>query len=191
MTPFECYKEYVAIKSHFMQTSYDYFKYQGKMKVKIETFEKRNDKVFFQKLAKHSDLHNFLLANLSTNNKAWIKDLAYSNDAERVYKDWLKRQQSITYTFQQDLEKLDTDFNKNFIINENEHPILFKKFLSKEITLETFCLLIELSGCLKYWNKKMQYDLIWDEMKIKIIKYLPFIDCDKEKIKKITLDFFS
>lgn len=190
MTPFECYNEYVAVKNHFTQPSYDYFKYQGKTRVKLDTFEKRKDKVFFQKLAKHPDLHNFLVANFSINNKLWIKELAYSDSAEKIYKDWAKRQQSLTYVFKQDLSKLDYDFDKNFIINENEHPILLQKFLANEISLETLCILIDLTQCQKHWNKKMQYDLVWDNLKNTIFKYIPFIDYDKEKIKNIIVDFF-
>lgn len=189
-TPFECYNEYVAVKNHFTQQSYDYFKYQGKTRSKLETFEKRKDKVFFQKMAKHPDLHNFLVANFSLNNKLWIKELAYSDSAEKVYKDWAKRQQSLSYIFKEDLNKLDPEFDKNFIINENEHPVLLQKYLANEISLETICILIDLTQCQNHWDKKMKYDLVWDSVRNNLVKYTPFISYDKEKIKKIILDFF-
>ena len=191
MSAFECFKEYVALKNHFSKPTYDYFKYNGKVKLNPSSFDTRKDKLFFQKLAKHPDVQNFLIANLSENERAWIKDLAYSEDAEKVYKTWLKRQQSLSYVFKQELGKLDSDFNRNFLCKSNEHPMLLKKFLGKEISLETMCLLLEFSGAKKYWDAKMQYDLVYDSVKTKIEKYSPFIKCDKDKLKKIVLDYFG
>lgn len=191
MSAFECFKEYVALKNHFSKPTYDYFKYNGKVKLNPSSFDTRKDKLFFQKLAKHPDVQNFLIANLSENERAWIKDLAYSEDAEKVYKTWLKRQQSLSYVFKQELGKLDSDFNRNFLCKSNEHPMLLKKFLGKEISLETMCLLLEFAGAKKHWDAKMQYDLVYDSVKTKIEKYSPFIKCDKDKLKKIVLDYFG
>jgi hypothetical protein len=191
MSAFECYQEYLALKNHFSKPDYDYFKYNGKIRVNINSFNTRKDKIFFEKLAKHPDVHNFLIANLSENEKNWIRDLAYSEEAEKTYKSWLKRTQSLSYCFQQELGKLDTDFNKNFIVSRNEHPFLLKLFLAREISLETLCLLLEFTGAKKYWDSKMQYDLVYDTIKTKIEKYTPFIKYDKDKLKKIVVDYFS
>lgn len=191
MSAFECYKEYVALKNHFSKPTYDYFKYNGKMKVNVSSFDKRKDKLFFQKLAKHPDVHNFLIANLSVNEKSWIRELAYSEEAEKTYKDWLKRQQSLSYVFKQELCKLDPKFNDNFLCRNNEHPTLLKLYLGKEISLDTLCLLLDISHAKKHWDSKMQYDLIWDTLRVKVEKYSPFIEYDKDKIKKIVLDYFD
>lgn len=190
-TAFECYKEYLAIKNHFSRPDYDYFKYNGKIRSNLDSFEKRKDKLFFQKLAKHPDVHNFLVANLSENEKHWIRDLAYSEDAEKTYKNWLKKQQSLTYIFKQELSKLDDNFNNNFNCKSNEHPLLLKKFLGNDISLETLCLLLEFTGAKKHWNSKMQYDLVYDTIRTKVEKYSPFIKADKEKLRNIVLDYFS
>lgn len=191
MTPFDCYKQYIALKNHFTKDSYDYHKYQGKTNVKVDTFEKRKDKLFFQKLAKHPDVVNFLVANLSQNSKAWIKELAYSEQAEKNYKEWLKKQQSLSYVIKQELSKLDDNFNDNFICRDNHHPILMRLYLAGDVSLETFCVLLNMSGALKHWDKSMEYDLIWQELRVKYIKYLPFINYNKENIKKSILDFYS
>ena len=191
MSAFECYREYVALKNHFSKPSYDYFKYRGKTSASVAGFDKRNDRVFFQKLAKHEDVHNFLVANLSLNEKLWIRDLAYNQNADKVYKDWLKRQQSLSYMFKQELDKLDENFNNNFICKDNEHPLLLKKFLAGDIALETICLLLEFTGAKSYWDKQMKYDLVYDNFKTKLEKYTPFIKCDRDKLKKVVLDYFE
>jgi hypothetical protein len=161
------------------------------MKVNPSSFDKRKDKIFFQKLAKHPDVHSFLIANLSENDRSWIRDLAYSEEAEKTYKDWMKRQQSLTYVFKQELSNLNTKFNDNFICENNEHPNLLKLYLGKQISLDTLCLLLELTGAKKHWDSKMQYDLIWDTLRIKVEKYSPFITYDKDKIKNIILEYFD
>jgi len=191
MSAFECYKEYLALKNHFTKPDYDYFKYNGKIRTNPDSFEKRKDKFFFQKLAKHPDVHNFLLANFSEDEKAWIKTLAYSDTAEKTYKNWLKRQQSLSYSFKQELNLLDDNFNNNFVCKHNEHPLLLKKYLGGEISLETFCLLLEFTGAKKHWDSKMQYDIVYDAIRSKIEKYAPFIKADKEKLKKVVLDHFG
>ena len=191
MSAFECYKEYLALKNHFTKPGYDYFKYNGKLKANPDSFNTRKDKLFFQKLAKHPDVHNFLVANLSDNEKYWIRELAYSEEAEKRYKQWLKRQQSLTYVFKQQLGKLDSDFNQNFIVKDNEHPLLLKLFLGNDIDLETMCILLDVTGAKKHWDSKMKYDMIYDSVKLKIEKYTPFIKYDKEKMKKIVLDYFE
>lgn len=191
MSAFECYQEYLALKNHFSKPTYDYFRYNGKMKVNISSFEKRKDKLFFQKLAKHPDVHNFLIANLSENEKSWIRELAYSEEAEKTYKSWLKRQQSLSYVFKQELGNLDIRFNENLICRDNEHPFLLKLYLGKQVSLDTLCLILDISGAKKHWDSKMQYDLIWDTIRIKVEKYSPFITCDKDKMKNIVLDYFD
>ena len=49
MTPFDTYKEYLAFKNHFTREKYDYHKYGGRSKAKIESFYKRKDRYFFEK----------------------------------------------------------------------------------------------------------------------------------------------
>jgi hypothetical protein len=192
MSAFDCYKEYLALKNHFSSPNYDYFRYNGKLKVNSTSFDQRKDKLFFQKLAKHPDVHNFLVANLSKNDKAWIKELAYSDDAERVYKDWLKRNQSLTYVVKNDLSQLDSPFDGNFIVSKTQsHPRLLQLYLGGHVTLETMCILLDITKAKKHWDSKVEFDPIYDEVRKKIEKYTPFIKYDKDKMKKIVLDYFS
>ena len=190
MTPLECYKEYLLLKKHFLY-NFDYFKYNGKSKkLSIDSFNKRTDKYFFEKLSKHSDVRGFLLSNIIEKDNYWVRDLVYNEEHEQIYKKWLKKYQSLTYVFKQDINKLNEKFNDNFLVPSNSHPILLKKYLSKDICLETLCILLDLSGAKDDWNKKMEHDFVWNELKLKIEKYTPFITYDKCKLRKICLDFF-
>jgi hypothetical protein len=83
------------------------------------------------KLAKHRDPKNFLVANFIEGD-TWIGSLAYNEQAQNTYTEWLKRTQSLTYIFQNEIEKLNDDFNSNFIIQDGQHPNALKLYLRKE-----------------------------------------------------------
>jgi T4 gene Gp59 loader of gp41 DNA helicase len=191
MSAFECYKEYLALKQHFTQQSYDYFRYNGKVKANGKSFETRPDKLFFMKIAKHTDPVNFMLANLVQNEKTWVREMAYSQEAEQIYKDWLKRNQSLLYIFKEDLSKLNEDFDSNFKVTDRSHPNVIKLFLRKEISLETLVILVDQVKCTAYWSKRFEYDPTMEEVLKKIQKYKPFLKYDAEKAKNILVDKFA
>ena len=190
MTPFECYVEYNALKRHFTST-YDYFKYRGKLNLSQKTFESRGDKVFFAKVAKHRDPTGFIVANLLINQKAWIRDIAYSEQSERVYTEWIKKKESMTYTFKSDLKKLDLDFDSNLKVKSGEHPQLIKLYLGDEVNFETVCIICQITGCIVYWERKLSGEPVIEEVCTKIKKYLPFMNTDGKKYEKIIVDFYS
>ena len=191
MTPYETYVLYLAIKTHFTTVSYDFFKYNKSIKVKEETFNKRKDKIFFQKLALHPEVEDFLVANLSLNPKIYIRSLAYSEECKKTYKSWISKKLSLTYIFKNEVNTLQNNFNENIISKDNNHPILFKQYLADVISKETLCIILTLNPqIISYWDDKLKYDLLWQEQRLNIIKYIPFIDFDHEKFKKILLDNF-
>jgi T4 gene Gp59 loader of gp41 DNA helicase/T4 gene Gp59 loader of gp41 DNA helicase C-term len=191
MTPYEAFCVYVALKAHFTSSSYDYFRYNGKMRSsKFENYEKRRDKNFFIKLSKHKDPVNFLVANLINYNKYWAGDLVYNSDAQDSYLKWLKRTQSLSYVVKNDLSKLKEDFDSNFRIEKHDYPYIITLYLQKEISLETVVILMDMVRCYSYWNKNIN-DPFWNDLSLLLRKYKPFIQYDKQKIKEIVLDYFQ
>ena len=68
VTPFETYQTYLSMKSHFTNRKYDFFKYGGKSRATMSSFNKRKDKYWFEKTSrKYSDeeVLNFLLSNFA------------------------------------------------------------------------------------------------------------------------------
>jgi hypothetical protein len=191
MSAFECYKEYVALKNHFTKPSYNYHKYNGKSKLSFDSFDVRKDKLYFMKVAKHPDPRNYILSNLVENPKLWIKEIAFSSSSEEVYKGWSKRQQSLVYLFQEELSKLNEDFDSNFKAEDRTHPYILKLYIRKEISLETLVILVDLVRCASYWSKRFEYDPTIQDVLNKIMKYRPFLTYDREKVKNIVLDKFG
>ena len=85
MTPFETYKLFLAIKAHFTNPKYDFFKYNGKVSASLDSFNRRRDKFHFAKLAKHKDPVGYLVSQYITGNfTGWVGDL-FTEEAGRVY----------------------------------------------------------------------------------------------------------
>lgn len=191
MDPFEVYTKYVALKNHFTQKSYDYHKYHGRVKVKRETFETRKDKYFFYKLSKHKDVENFLLSNFVDGTQDfWVGNIR-ENAPEEIYRKWKKRQESLTYTYTQDLAKLSDDFDSNFKVEKYGHPHLLRLYLRQDVCIETMIILDMLVNYTKVWKKSLSQDLIFEQVYTKISKYRPFMNVDLPKFKKVTINTFT
>lgn len=187
-TPFDVYKSYIALKMHFT-TNYDYFKYNGKVKVDSASFETRKDKYFFYKLSKKRDWFNFLLSNM-IDGRLWVGDML-SPAGEQSYADWAKRTQSLSYVFENELDRLDDKFNNNFLVEDNQHPKALRLLLRKQISYETLIILNSLAGVFSHWDKKIPDDVMWKEVKSKAEKYKGFLSYDKDKMSKIVLSKFQ
>lgn len=192
MTGYEAYKLYVALKNHFNSDTYDYFRYGGKTRANVKSFEMRHDKYFFNKLAKHKDTERFVLANIVEDNpNVWVGDLANEQQAESNYKTWLKRQESLSYVFTNDLDNLSPSYNDNLVVEGSNHPLLLKLLMQKKVSLETIVILNDLCGFFRHWNKKIEEDVIWPMVYKKCKKYRPFLKFEKDKLKQIVVDKFS
>ena len=187
---FETYKLYHALKLHFTSNSYDYFKYHGKSKVTMRTFETNGNKYKFSKLSRKysiDEMKDFLIANMIEGKGEWIGDLI--SDGEECYKKWQKRMQSLTYTFTNDtlwlLEAYRDDKEMPFKVINGQHPDLLGLMMRGKIALETVCILDDMMNFLPTWQKKITEDIIWPIHYRLITKYKPFIQYDKEKFKNI------
>ena len=192
MAPFEVYCEYLALKNHFSNPKYDYFKYNKKVRATISSFNKRRDKYFFEKTSrkyKDEEIVNFLVANFveSTSvNQVWIGEIISSG--ERTYADWTKRQQSLTYLFkEQSNELLSNNELENLFSCSKGHPTILKRFLGGDISLETFVIYDRIFSFRKKFDKKLK-DPVWETVSLKLQKYSPFLNIDVFKFKKILRD---
>ena len=190
VTPFETYQTYLSMKSHFTNRKYDFFKYGGKSRATITSFNKRKDKYWFEKTSrKYSDqqILDFLLSNfLSTDNpqNLWIGEII--NSGERNYAEWMRRQQSLTYLFKEQLNELLSSKNLNevFDCSNRKHPIVLKRYLGGEISLETLMILEKVFSFAKNFDKKLE-DPVWETVSMKLKKYNPFLNINVFQYKKI------
>ena len=192
MEPFESYKLYQALKLHFESDSYDAVKYNFKTSAKPQAFWKRKDKYFFAKVGRRfndpADLIDYYSAHFVADNK-WIGEMLQDDE---IYQAWLKKNQSLSYVFEQDLNKLHevcNQFDELFTIDV--HPLIVNKYLQEEISLETVVIINKLTGFMKKADKEITETIIWPEVSLKIRKYDPFVKVDLDKMKKIVLRVFT
>jgi hypothetical protein len=191
MTGYEVFCLYQSLKLHFTQESYDYFKYQGKSRVTIDSFENRKDKWHFSKLSRKfnnkDECIDYLVANFLENDKVWVGTLL-TEEAEAIYRQRQKVIQSLSYTFENDCAHLfgdNEDPNAIIRVADGEHPILLKKAMQKAIQIETLCLLNSILRFLPMWKNKIDDTIIWPIWQMKIEKYAAFLPSDVLKYKLI------
>ena len=189
MSPFETYQTYLSMKSHFTNSKYDFFKYGGKSRATVTSFNKRKDKYWFEKSSrKYSDkeIVDFLLSNfVSADNpqNLWIGEII--NSGERTYADWMRRQQSLTYLFKEQSTELFSENELETVFNCSKgHPIVLKRFLSGKLSPETFVIYDKIFSIVKDFDKKL-LDPVWETVSLKIKKYNPFLNIDVFQYKKI------
>ena len=189
MSPFETYQTYLSMKSHFTNSKYDFFKYGGKSRATMTSFNRRKDKYFFEKASrKYSDkeIVDFFVSNfVSADNpqNLWIGEII--NSGERTYADWMRRQQSLTYLFKEQSNELFSEIKLNDALSCSKgHPLILKKFLSGKISLETLVIYDKIFLFGKKFDKKL-LDPVWETVSLKIKKYTPFLNIDVFQFKKI------
>ena len=189
VTPFETYQSYLSMKSHFTNPKYDFFKYGGKSRATMASFNKRKDKYWFEKTSrKYSDeeVLNFLLANFVTTDNPqnlWIGEII--NSGERNYTEWRRRKQSLTYLFKEQIQKLICENDLETVFNCSKgHPPLLKKYLGGEISLETLTILEKVFSFVENYEKKLK-DPVWETVSLKVKKYIPFLNINMFHYKKI------
>ena len=198
MSGFDVYRTYLALKMHFTKDSFDFFQYDGKVSVKLETYEKRSDYYFFETVARKlssEEVKEYLLSSFVLSNnpsKVWIGDIK-KNGKENWMK-WRKTVDSRTYIFHQELDvilsKLDGGISFNELFICNGHPLILKMFIKEEIGLDT---LIILDMVLKFgsqWDKHLT-DPLWQSLSFKIKKYKSFLSIPTSKYKEMMKEKFT
>lgn len=193
MTPFQVYLMYLSLKNHFTKDSYDYYKYGKKTRATIQSFYKRKDRFFFERLSRQKEekeIENFFISNFvssSDSQSVWIGDMI-KNGTQR-YEVWKSKIDSLSDIFEKETKKLfeNNDFKDIFNCSKG-HPILLKKYLSNQISLETLVIYNYIFAYVNNFDKKLK-DPIWEVISLKIKKYSSFLHVDlfnyRKKLKQI------
>ena len=187
--PFDTYRTYIALKNHFTKDSYDFHKYNGKSRVSLQSFYRRKDRSWFEKLSRQKndqEIINFFVSNFiscSDPSSLWIGEII--REGESRYTSWQKRVQSLSYIFKEESENLfgDNKFNEVFNCSKG-HPLLLRKFLSGNISLETLVIYDRIFLFGNRFDRKFK-DPVWETVSRKIKKYSPFLHIDVFHYKKI------
>lgn len=185
---------YRAVKLHFT-SNYDFNKYHGKVKYTTQQFENNKQKYVYEKLSKklsNEDLKFFYIVNFLNNESVWIQDLL-QQEAFDIFNEYSKKKQSLSYFFENDLLDVFSGGNHKelFNCNSNDFPLLLKKMLRNEISIETLIIMDDIFPFLNKWDSNITDSFIWPKVKLKLLKYKPFLEYDRNKFKTILVKIIN
>jgi hypothetical protein len=189
MMPYDAYKCYLSLKNHFTKDSYDYFKYCKKTRASLQSFYKRKDRMWFEKVSRQKtdqEVEDFFVSNFVSckdPETLWIGEMI--KEGEERYKNWQKKVQSLSYLFKEESQSLfeNHKFEEVFKCTKG-HPPVLKSFLSGKISLETLVIYDRIFMFSKNFDNKLQ-DPVWETVSRRIKKYSPFIHIDVFHFRKI------
>lgn len=187
--PFDAYKCYLSLKNHFTKDNYDYHKYCGKSRASLQSFYKRKDRMWFEKVSRQKtdqEVVDFFVSNFvscSDPETLWIGEMIKNGEAR--YNDWKKKIQSLSYVFKEESESF---FRENKLEESFKcvkgHPPILKSFLSGKISIETMVIYDKIFLFGNDFDKKLN-DPVWNLTSMRIKKYAPFINIDVLRYRKI------
>lgn len=199
MNGFKAYRYYLALKLHFTTDKFNVFENKGAVRGTYESFNARNDKHLFDKLArkfdKDQELIQFMVAQFVYNNPNFIYGLEQADDN---YTEWCKVKQSITKVFRDDINQLELEIDKYgytlddiFNCTLNDFPVIIKLYLGKRIHPHTLAILSYMGTPIGEYANNPSMGLVLDnELRI-IYKMYGFFKYDQEKIFKIFNEFIA
>lgn len=185
MSALESGNLYNALKLHFNDDKYNFFKYNGKTRIRVipshhlEIFGILNDRY-------KQNLRNFYISNFLIDSKVWIGDLL-SEECDSIYKEWNKRNNNLTYIYKNNIITLMSEISdvNDLILVKDDYPLLLKRVFQEKISLETLLITNSIIKFFPIWNRDIKEDIIWPQFKKKCIKYFPFLSFDKDKMTEI------
>lgn len=188
----------MAIKLHFTNDEFNVFENRGRVKGTRDTFNARNDKYIFEKLAnKYStdkEIIQFFVANFAYNADTAIYE---GKEAEDNLVIWNKRKQSITQVFIDDLATIITHIETNkdesplFFFDRTGYPLLLKLYLGGKITIETLRIIDDLHPMVETWSNHPTAKFIHSNDFLRIKKLTGFVKYDKIKLHNIFRHFLE
>jgi hypothetical protein len=199
MDGFKAYRYYLAIKLHFTSEKFNVFENRGNVKGTREAFTARNDRYIFEKLAnKYNDdreIIQFFVANFAYGNESAIYE---GQQAEENLVEWIKRKQSITQRFIDDLATIltHTEVNRlpqtsifNFI--DSAYPVTLELFVGGKVSIETLRIIDDFYPIIAKWQDNTSIKYIWNQELLRIKKLTGFVKYDRIKAEKIFSHFME
>lgn len=192
MTPFTAYKHYLATKLHFT-TDYDVFESKGRTRASLESFNKRKDRFLFHGLSTRFvhdvDLIRYYVANFAYGNPQVIYNPELSKEN---YKEWLRRKESITKIFSDDLLKISSRCQAWVPIYASEKTIedvrkeiissiILEQILNNKISIESAVILNNLTK----WIENTKTSIIYSEQQRLVTKLSRFVKYNEAKVQAV------
>ena len=182
MEAYGAYKLYLGLKLHFQSDKYDFQRFNGGVRSSPESFYRRKDRLFFEKLVKRykdEQVKEFFISNFIVGDKYGG---LHTEESDTIYMDWKKRIQSVTYNFKSDITLLVDSVNHfdDLFVKNSQYPIILSKLYQGEIQLETFLILNQMLNFFPQFDKELD-EYQWPVTRKLCNKYASFFNVDLKK----------
>jgi len=199
VSAFTVYRTYCGIVAHFTG-SYNYIEANGATKQTYNSFKKRNDRHFFDRIYKKyrtNEYCAFFVANFAER-KSWIGALVMDEDAHEIYQGWKGKMQNLTHHITSEMRGI-----KRFIDNKEmskeelfrydgkKLPIIMRLCMQNIISKETFLAMNRALHFVDYFDKVCGEDIIYKTHMDILKDYDLFLTFHEEDIKKELLIIFN
>ena len=183
----DAYKIYTSLRLHFTTDNYDIRSgitpRPPKAGVKV-SFKKKLEVLMKQYNYNQDEFINYLVANFLNGNEWGI----FENTGPEIYTEWKRIQESLTYTYTQDVKNL--AWNVTILEDvwdcSQGHPVILREYCGKRCRLETLVILNKLYKFTTEVDEQLVLDPVWNSVSRTIHKYSPFIKVEKDKFSMIT-----
>lgn len=185
MNGFKAFKYYTAIKLHFTNDKFDVFTNRGHIKGSVDTFQRRNDRMLFEKIARTYSTDKQCIQFIASNFMYDHPDLVYDlTTADQHYREYIRRKQSITKLFTDDLDiivRSGAEYDQYEFVG-HKIPDVIQLYMAKKITLETMVILNTLDGFVDKMKQSSQMSLMLENDLRRIRKSAGFVKFDSYRV---------
>mgnify|MGYP006275438551 CR=1 FL=1 len=194
MDGFTAFKYYLAVKLHFTNPQFDIKQNKGRLKAGRDSFQGRNDKFLFEKLAHQFKSDQQYIRYIAANFMYGHHDVIYNPTVARVnFTEYMRRRESITNIFQNDLATMSHERamyahgHIEFGWSRHSIPDVVKLYLKGQITLETLVILDSIDGWVEKIRKELNSPvlLMINDILFNIERAQMFVKFDKDKVKRV------
>lgn len=181
---FDTFCLFLSLKNHFTQESYDFVRYRGKTNATKEAFEKRKDRLQFQKLSRKApedEIVGFIIANLVAG-KTWVGQFL-EQEADAIYENFKKAVTDLIGTVASETKQALETHPRPFAIDKHEYPGILLCQLDGTVSYPTMVVLNNFIDFVPRYDDAYAGDEVWAATALMIRKLRPFVSYDKKAMK--------
>lgn len=194
MDGFKTFKYYTAIKLHFTDPKFNVFVNRGRVKGSADRFNARNDRMLFERLGRQFSTDKECIQYIAANFMYGNPEVVYNAlDGMANYQEYLRRKQSITKVFEDDLHKI-VNSGARYAHDEfsgMKIPDVIQLLLAKKITLETVVILDTKDAIVEKLKQGSHVSLLLADDLRRIEKSRGFVKFDPYKVMDPYLNFLE
>jgi len=184
MSPTEVYEMYLALKRHFNNKTYDFVKYNGKVKTSQQAYNDRHDKALFEQLARRKHVKEIMIHAFFKNKNAYLTDMV-GPDKESQALEFVKPMTS-SYYFKREIGQFES-LDDAFTVRGGQYPKIYDAYVEGRVSPQTLVICDDLANVFDYWSDKLADKFIWPDERFRLDKLRPFLKYDREKYKGLLL----